>query len=276
MRPSAGCGALSLLLEVNLCDNNLQMLPSDLGLLLGSLQTLRIAGNPLSLLPPALIQPDASDELLRYLLLVEQSNTTLSFDISSRSLGHIPGHVFEMLHLRILNVADNGLTVLPDAIGRLNELTDLILDDNLITTLPLGFGECHRITRLSTLRMKLTSPPDSILSRGVQVTREWIKRLCDASSSELGSGADDEGLRLDLSSLCDSGIPSSYFCNSSAGPSTAGRKSCRATRSHRWCGCLSSTTCCRKSRIPSSFCQGCAVYRPATTAARACQCRLAP
>ena len=55
MRPSAGCGALTLLLEINLCDNNLHMLPSDLGLLLGSLETLRIAGNPLSLLPPALL-----------------------------------------------------------------------------------------------------------------------------------------------------------------------------------------------------------------------------
>ena len=104
MRPSAGCGALTLLLEINLCDNNLHMLPSDLGLLLGSLETLRIAGNPLSLLPPALIQPDASDELLRYHLLCEQSMTTLSLDISSRSLGVIPGHVFDMLHLRVLNV----------------------------------------------------------------------------------------------------------------------------------------------------------------------------
>jgi leucine-rich repeat protein SHOC2 len=207
MRPSAGCGALTLLLEINLCDNNLHMLPSDLGLLLGSLETLRIAGNPLSLLPPALIQPDASDELLRYLLLCEQSITTLSLDISSRALGVIPGHVFDMLHLRVLNVADNGLTVLPDAIGRLNELSDLVLDDNRITALPLGFGECHRITRLSTLRMTLTSPPESILSRGVQVTREWIKRLCDASSSELSAGAEDEGLRLDLSSLALDGWP---------------------------------------------------------------------
>ncbi len=61
-------------------------------------------------------------------------------------------HVFRN-RLRLLNLNDNGLTVLPASIGDLLQLQELSLDGNRLTTLPRYKGWCQ----LSLVSNRLTA-----------------------------------------------------------------------------------------------------------------------
>lgn len=58
--------------------------------------------------------------------------------------------------LQELDLADNAIAVLPDAIAQMGELQDLNIDDNALTQLPPGLAQCGKLKVLSARGNKLS------------------------------------------------------------------------------------------------------------------------
>ena len=80
-----------------------------------------------------------------------------------QQLGHVPESVWRRTDLRILILADNGLTGLPPAIGDLRRLTTLDLGHNHLTAVPDELGDLTGLTGFLYLHdNKLTELPASL------------------------------------------------------------------------------------------------------------------
>ena len=63
-----------------------------------------------------------------------------------QELGEVPESVWRQTELRVLILADNGLTALPPRIGQLHQLSTLDLGHNALTSVPEELG---KLTKLS-------------------------------------------------------------------------------------------------------------------------------
>ncbi|KNC54472.1 leucine-rich repeat-containing protein [Thecamonas trahens ATCC 50062] len=145
--PRAVLGLTSL--EVLLIHNNgIRKVPEGLPLL-PALRTLRIDGNPLTAIPPALLHP-------RW---------------------HSPLAATAMLHLSHI-----GLQRLPDAFGALTRLTHLYLNDNALNALPASLRTLASLTVLDVANNALAMFPEEILPLAATLT------ALDLSGNPLSTG----------------------------------------------------------------------------------------
>lgn len=61
-----------------------------------------------------------------------------------------------------MKLADNGLTELPDSIGKLRSLADLDVSRNVLQSLPSTIGSLKKLTRLDVNHNKLSTLPVAI------------------------------------------------------------------------------------------------------------------
>lgn len=86
--------------------------------------------------------------------------------LSLRDMGlsndSLPGKIFGMPGLRVLDLAGNKLTKLPPAVGQLVALTSLTLDSNRLKALPVELLALVKLETLSLGRNKLESLPEGL------------------------------------------------------------------------------------------------------------------
>ncbi|MEG4146662.1 leucine-rich repeat domain-containing protein [Microcoleus sp. Pol12B5] len=74
----------------------------------------------------------------------------------------MPELLLEMKQLESLNLVSIGLTEIPDAIGKLSNLTQLVLSRNQITSIPEVIGKLSNLTGLFLSKNQITSIPEVI------------------------------------------------------------------------------------------------------------------
>ncbi|MEM1171150.1 MAG: leucine-rich repeat domain-containing protein, partial [Cyanobacteria bacterium P01_H01_bin.35] len=92
-------------------------------------------------------------------------NTKLYIDYDDRKLVElveVPGDVWELEQLEVLNLSGNKLTSLPESISKLSNLTRLDLSENQLTSLPESISKLSNLTSLDLSSNQLTSLPESI------------------------------------------------------------------------------------------------------------------
>ncbi len=100
--------------------------------------------------------------------LVLQSKVTQILDLSSQGITEIPNQVFgfksasSVQHLRVLFVATNLLTAIPESIGELRHLVELHASWNQIETLPQSIGKLSQLKTLDLGWNKLRTIPADI------------------------------------------------------------------------------------------------------------------
>lgn len=112
------------------------------------LQSLRIMGHELKLLPP-----DFGSSSLTSL-------TSLS--LASNMLERLPDSISKLTRLRVLNLLRNRLVALPPNIGMLSCLETLYISSNRLEFLPQSFGALARLDRVEVNSNRLRKLPDSI------------------------------------------------------------------------------------------------------------------
>lgn len=77
-------------------------------------------------------------------------------------LAQIPGEVFELEHLEVLDLSDNKFTTVPEAIAELQNLTKLDLSANELTTVPDSISKLKNLTKLDLSDNQFTTIPEAI------------------------------------------------------------------------------------------------------------------
>ena len=80
----------------------------------------------------------------------------------SEKLTRIPDEVFDLTHLKVLNLSSNQLKNLPDSISNLSKLTTLDLINNQLKNLPDSISNLSKLTTLDVSSNQLENLPDSI------------------------------------------------------------------------------------------------------------------
>ena len=84
------------------------------------------------------------------------------FSDRGKPLTKIPEEVFELKHIKVLNLSGNSIDKLPESIGTLSNLTQLILSNNQLESLPESIGKLSNLTQLILSNNQLGSLPESI------------------------------------------------------------------------------------------------------------------
>ena len=99
-----------------------------------------------------------------------------------RQLTQIPGEVFELERLEVLDLSNNELTTVPKSIAKMQKLTKLYLSDNQLTTVPESI---LKLQNLKTLELEgnpiETPPPEVVFDKEGKTNLEGIKNYYPAS-----------------------------------------------------------------------------------------------
>eukprot|EP00039_Didymoeca_costata_P024586 m.10762 g.10762 ORF g.10762 m.10762 type:complete len:323 (-) comp4315_c0_seq1:111-1079(-) len=155
---------LTKLKDLFISNNKLTMLPEDIGRL-KCLKTLTASSNELTWLPESIGQLEKLEKLhlgLNKLLL-------------------IPDSIGNLKSLLELNLSQNNIKHLPENIGNLSRLCILRLEGNKLWRLPDSIGLLNQLRVLKVKNMKLRSPSQLVLNRGVSSIVGFCRaRLCRA------------------------------------------------------------------------------------------------
>ncbi len=80
----------------------------------------------------------------------------------SQKLTQIPDEVFELTHLKVLDLSDNQLSTLPESISNLSNLSELYLSKNQLRSLPESLGNLTSLNSLYLSENQLRSLPESL------------------------------------------------------------------------------------------------------------------
>jgi leucine-rich repeat protein SHOC2 len=91
-----------------------------------------------------------------------RDNRCICLSFRRKEISVLPNSIGNLTNLTELKLNGNQLTSLPDSIGNLTNLTELNLDGNQLASLPDSIGNLTNLTRLCLGINQLTSLPDSI------------------------------------------------------------------------------------------------------------------
>ncbi|RHZ03830.1 hypothetical protein DYB31_008764, partial [Aphanomyces astaci] len=173
---------------LDLRDNKLPLLPDDV-CQLHRLKTLDVSNNDLSDLPPGTNcpgvnaldeefdefnkEPTATDVEVGYLLRDASASGTL--DLSDKKFSKVPLEFWPrdsmVDKLQVLDLAKNGLALIPFDIGLCVNLHTLVLDDNLLETLPSSIASLGLLHTLRLRKNNLAEAAfDHVLSQGTPLS----------------------------------------------------------------------------------------------------------
>lgn len=155
--------------ECDLSSNGLEALPAGLGAAMPRLRTLHVKYNRFSALPA---------EALGTLQLE-------GLDLEGNQITALGNHTLPALGLalRRLNLAANGLAMLPDSVACCKRLEALVLCNNPLTVLPEALAGCP-LTHLDVSGCRLTALPPALAA-----CRTLQRLFCQASEQGQGSRA---------------------------------------------------------------------------------------
>lgn len=187
---------------LDLCDSKLQEIPSWIAEL-SQLRVLRLEGNPLAAIAPAVFALPRLEELNlnRCGRVLEALPETIGelrslriLRLTAHKLAALPESIGDLAKLEILAVAENRLAALPESIGRLSALRQLDLRRNLLPTLPPTIGALEALEDLDVVDCPLRELPQELGAL------QRLKTLKIGSTLDPGSVgyADGYGRRGDL------------------------------------------------------------------------------
>ncbi|WP_298913233.1 COR domain-containing protein, partial [uncultured Nostoc sp.] len=97
--------------------------------------------------------------------------------LSSNKLTTLPEAITRLQHLTNLELSDNQITTLPEVIADLQQLTSLDLSDNQITTLPEAITRLQQLTSLDLSGNPIEQPPLEVVARGLQAIKDYFRQL---------------------------------------------------------------------------------------------------
>ena len=140
-------GQLHALTKLNLINNQLEALPSEIGQL-QALTKLNLINNQLEALPSEIGQLQALTKL----------------DLSLNRLTVLLPEIGQLVALTELILWNNQLAAIPPEIGQLHALTELDLSANQLAVLPPEIGQLQALTEFAFPGNQLITLPDSICS----------------------------------------------------------------------------------------------------------------
>jgi internalin A len=102
-----------------------------------------------------------NQELLQIIEKAARNKET-TLDLRNNQLTTLPEAIAQLSNLSLLDLSDNQLTRLPEAIAQLSNLSGLDLSDNQLTTLPEAIAQLSNLTVLSLSDNQLTRLPEAI------------------------------------------------------------------------------------------------------------------
>jgi internalin A len=100
-------------------------------------------------------------ELLQIIEKAARDKKT-TLDLRNNQLTRLPEAIAQLSNLRELDLSDNQLTTLPEAIAQLSNLRELDLSDNQLTTLPEAIAQLSHLSVLYLSDNQLTTLPEAI------------------------------------------------------------------------------------------------------------------
>ena len=117
-----------------------------------------------------------------------------ALDLRNQHLSELPKYVFNYVKLKVLLISGNNLTLVPNELINLKELTHLDASNNKIQTLPSKIGGLLNLTKLSLRNNFITELPEDIV---------FVKRLTklDLTNNKLYSLPNNMGSLYYLNEL---------------------------------------------------------------------------
>ena len=137
----------TVLAGLNLANNKLATLPTEIGLL-RSLECLYLSNNQLTGLPDSITNLTELDSL----------------DLSSNDFYEVPMQLLNLKEIRVLNLSDNPIEDLCGSISKISELFELYINGMGLKTLPQDLGCLRNLTELHADRNSFTSFPGALYS----------------------------------------------------------------------------------------------------------------
>lgn len=160
------------LVSLDMGFNRLSALPHDIGARLPHLQSLKLDSN--LFVGPQSIVPICGISTLTHLTLqsnalhalpepqIGQLSRLELLDLRNNELTELPDALFDLVELRFLRLQRNSLRRLPPRIGALSRLNTLAIEFNQLTSLPCTLVNISDLNFLSVNSNRLTTLPTSI------------------------------------------------------------------------------------------------------------------
>ena len=160
-----GIGQLTALTTLNLHNNRLVMLPSEIGQLV-ALEKLFLSWNRLGSLPPEIGQLSAlkqvyfsGNEIKSLPPEIGQLSMLERLDLRENQLKSVPPEVGQLSRLQSLDLAENQLQSVPPEVGQLSRLEFLTLNGNQLKSVPPEVGQLSRLQSLDLRDNQLRALP---------------------------------------------------------------------------------------------------------------------
>ncbi|MBD2141376.1 leucine-rich repeat domain-containing protein [Anabaena sp. FACHB-1250] len=103
-----------------------------------------------------------TDQELLQIIEKAARNKETTLNLSNNQLTTLPEAIAQLSNLTVLYLSDNQLTRLPEAIAQLSNLTGLDLSNNQLTRLPEAIAQLSNLTGLYLINNQLTRLPEAI------------------------------------------------------------------------------------------------------------------
>jgi len=105
------------------------------------------------------------------------STTLKELDLSNNGIFELPDALYDFINLADLNISKNCLFGLSHKLGNLTQLENLNIHTNLITELPDSIEKLEKITEFKCFDNPITKPPSAVWSGGIANVRNFFKDM---------------------------------------------------------------------------------------------------
>ncbi|XP_076346434.1 leucine-rich repeat-containing protein 40-like isoform X1 [Tachypleus tridentatus] len=187
-------GYLSHVSKLNLSNNKLKMLPPEIGSM-DALRSLDITHNFLTELPEELgillhlEQLYVHHNHLVCLPLFRGSTVLKEVQAGNNRISEISPELLEtLMTVKVLDLRDNKISVIPDQITMLRGLEHLNLTNNNLSSLPIALGIMSHLKFLSVEGNPMKSIRRDVIQRGTVHLLRWLRSKMEGSFSESDDG----------------------------------------------------------------------------------------